>query len=166
MIRYIRILNNLSFQSDYLLYQFRLFYGIITHSDLTNSEVHVGKWDVDFKIEFLRFWMYVLPLRQKLGLEVYAEEAWKPTLHILTFIGESVAYSSNHLINFFIQLWFIPFHFSNSYDYCKIVEENFNVVVQERALMVFPKSMGKHSLEFSRFFSFLYQFIDSKKKTR
>ena len=106
-------------------------------------EVHVGKWDLDFKIEFLRFWMYVLPLRQKLGLEVYAEEAWKPTLHILTFIGESVAYSSNHLINFFIQLWFIPFHFSHSYDYCKIVEENFNVVVQERTLMVFPKSWAK-----------------------
>ena len=28
-----------------------------------NWEVHLGKWDLDFKIEFLQFWMYVLPLR-------------------------------------------------------------------------------------------------------
>ena len=28
-----------------------------------NWQVHVGKWDLDFKIEFLRYWMYVLPLR-------------------------------------------------------------------------------------------------------
>ena len=28
-----------------------------------NWQVHVGKWDLDFKIEFLHFWMYVLPLR-------------------------------------------------------------------------------------------------------
>ena len=32
--------------------------------------------------------------------------------------------------------------------------------------MVFPKPWVKHSLEFSRFFSFLHQFIDLKKKTR
>ena len=70
-----------------------------------NWEARVGKWDLDFKIEFLRFWMYILPLRRILGLEVYAKEAWKPTLHIITFIGESVAYhsiSSNHSISFFI----------------------------------------------------------------
>ena len=32
--------------------------------------------------------------------------------------------------------------------------------------MVFPEPWVKHSLGFSRFFFFLYQFIDSKRKTR
>ena len=32
--------------------------------------------------------------------------------------------------------------------------------------MVFPKPWVKYSMKFLRFFSFLYQFIDSKKKTR
>ena len=32
--------------------------------------------------------------------------------------------------------------------------------------MVFPEPQAKHSLGFSYFFSFLYQIIDSRKKTR
>ena len=58
-------------------------------------------------------------------------------------------------------------------DYCKIFEENFNFVTQDimertwlKTLMVFPKPWVKYSMKFLRFFSFLYQFIDSKKKTR
>ena len=31
-----------------------------------NWEVYIGKWDLDFKIEFLRFWMYVIPLWQNM----------------------------------------------------------------------------------------------------
>ena len=57
-------------------------------------------------------------------------------------------------------------------EYCKIVEENFNFVAQDilvrtrlKILMVFTEPWVKHSLGFSCFFSFLHQFIDSKKKT-
>ena len=106
------------------------------------------------------------PCKCTISLEVYAEEARKPTLHIITLTCRSMAYNSNHSISFFILLWFILFHFSHLYDYCKIVEGNFNFVAQERTQMVFPKPWVKHSLEFSRFFSFLYQFINLKKKTR
>ena len=38
-----------------------------------NWEVHVGKWDLDFKIEFLRFWMYVLTLRRNVSDAIFAK---------------------------------------------------------------------------------------------
>ena len=72
---YIRIHDNLSFQSNYLLHLFRRFYGIYSWPQQVNKlvlwpiliwfiwQVHVRKWDLDFKTEFLHFWIYVFSLR-------------------------------------------------------------------------------------------------------
>ena len=117
-----------------------------------------------------------LPMQCTKRLEVYAKETQKPSLHIITLKGGSVAYSSYHSISFFIQLWFflliLATHMMKYVDYCKIVEENFNFVSQDilektwlKTLMVFSKPWVKHLQEFSRFFS-LNQFIDWKKKIR
>ena len=90
--------------------------------------------------------------------------------------GWSVAYSSYHsnifLNNCDLSL-FILVTRMKYLDYCKMVEEIFNFVAQDilariwlKILIVFPETWIKHSLGFSRFFSFLHQFIDLKKKTR
>ena len=60
-------------------------------------------------------------------------------------------------------LFILVIHMKQLY-YCKIIEENVNFVVKDilprKVLMAFPEPQVKYSLGFSRFFSFLHQFID------
>ena len=42
-----------------------------------------------------------LPMQCTISMEVYAKEAWKPSLQIIVFTGGSVVYSSYHSSSFF-----------------------------------------------------------------
>ena len=90
------------------------------------------------------------------------------SLHIIALTGRSVAYSSYHSRNFFNCDLFLLILVTcmKLLNYCKIVEENFNFVVQEIlegtwliAMMVFPEPWVIYSLKFSHFSSFLHKFI-------
>ena len=74
-LRYINIHDNLSFQAIIFCTSSGLSMAFIVDSDKVNKlvlspiliwiiwQVYVGKWNLVFKIVFLRLWIYVLPLR-------------------------------------------------------------------------------------------------------
>ena len=75
-----------------------------------------------------------LPVQCTISMEVCTEEAWKPSLQIIALPGGSVAYrsyiSSSFLNNCYL-FFLILVTRMKQLDYCKIVQENFNFVVQD-----------------------------------
>ena len=124
----------------YVIYSFTTLFiaSMICLANIPTPDLIIYHQEQNLTASCFRCWSTALterklPMQSTISMEVYAEEAWKPSLQIIALTAGSVALAITQVVflNSCDLFLFILVTCMKQLDYCKIVEENFSFVAQD-----------------------------------